>query len=270
MVREAQERIPPDHVRRCPETLVHQDGEVGDLWPEKDDERKKRNAKQPEDLPAPEVRPHAPEVIRHALLVVRLRVAQRKEDEEPDGYGDERQGERIVPAQSRQKATDGGVSSRPDGEDAGVIAHRRRALAARVDVADDRHVQRAQSSRPHPLKQAEDEQQLEAAGEGTQAAGYPEEQQGGHEDFLAAVAVGEDAEDRGEEDAGEGEDGYEKPHLSGRDPQRIPDTRERRCDARHPEHRHQRHPEEDVEVVVLVDLPETALFLCRRSHEEGM
>ena len=81
------------------------------------------------------------------------------------------------------------------------------------------------------------------------------------------MAVGEDAEDGGQRDAGQGEDRDQEPYLPARDAERVPYLRERRGDARDAEDRHERDPEEDLQVVVLVDLPSPALVFRRCSHE---
>src|SRR3712207_7055642 len=61
--------------------------------------------------------------------------------------------------------------------------------------------QGAEGRGAHTLHQAQRQEQLEAAGEGAEAARDAEEEQGGEQDLLAAVAIGEDAEDGCQRDA---------------------------------------------------------------------
>src|SRR5215211_3114485 len=100
--------------------------------------------------------------------------------------------------------------------------------------------------------------------------GDAEEEEGGRQDLLPPVAVGEDAEDGSERDAGQGEDRDQEPNLPARHAEGVPDLRQRRGDAGDAEYGHERDPEEDVEVVVPVDLANLALVLRRRSHEGRM
>jgi hypothetical protein len=162
------------------------------------------------------------------------------------------------------------VARRSDREDARVVAQRGRTLVAREDVADDRNVQGTECRGAHPLHQAQRQEQFEAAGEGAKAAGDPEEEQGGDQDLAPSVVVGEDAEDGGQRDAGQGEDRDQESHLPARDAERVPYLRQRRRDARDAQDRHKRDPEEDVQVVVLVDLPGSGFVLRHRSHEGRM
>src|SRR5215211_1203665 len=100
--------------------------------------------------------------------------------------------------------------------------------------------------------------------------GDAEEEEGGRQDLLPPVAVGEDAEDGSERDAGQGEDRDQEPNLPARHAEGVPDLRQRRGDAGDAEDGHERDPEEDVEVVVPVDFANPALVLRRRRHEGRM
>ena len=99
------------------EALVHQDRQERQLRPEEDDESEQRDPEQTEYLAVLEAREDVAEVLREALVVVGLRVAEGEEDQEPYGNSEKSQGEGVEPAEGREGAADGMGSSpfRPRG-----------------------------------------------------------------------------------------------------------------------------------------------------------
>ena len=121
------------------------------------------------------------------------------DDQYPDGDGDEGKEERVLPAQNGDGAADSRVARGPDAQDACVVAHGGSAFPAGVEVANYGEVDGAQCGGAGPLQEAQDEEEAEVFREGAGAAEHAEDEKRRDEDLPPSQAVGEYAQDRGEE-----------------------------------------------------------------------
>src|SRR5660398_260972 len=90
---------------------------------------------------------------------------------------------------------------------------------------------------------------------GTRRAGHSEQQETGHQYVLPTPSVRQHPQKRGHDHAGESEEGDEEPYLGAAYVQRPDDLRKSRGDAANGHHRHERDPENYLQVLVAVKWP---------------
>jgi hypothetical protein len=258
----------PDNVGRRVEARVHQDRQVRNLRAEQHDESQQRSTDQAKNLPVAQVLLDAPEVVLQPVVVARLGVVQREQNHNSNRYRQKRKGERVEPPEGREQAAGRGIARRPDGEAAGVVPQRTRALTPLAYVTYNRYVQGPEGG-PHTLKKAEREEDIEAAGESAGPSGKAKKQERGNQDLLPPVPVGEHTENRRHHDTRQGEERDQKPYLTTRNAKLLHDGRKRRRYTRRPQNRHQRNaPQHLKKVVVLVDRPNALVFSGLRGHSQ--